>query len=382
MRKLLELPFLRDLEKGLDRRDHVIQAIIGPRQVGKTTSVLDFIERRFSGKALYVSADQVFNSDVNWLVSTWKQAESEKKALFIDEIQKVEGWSEGLKKLWDDAKRRKRLFPCVILGSSSLEIQKGISDSLTGRHRLIRAFHWNYEESKKGYGLTFDEYLKFGGYPGSYAYRDDLKEWSGYVKNSIIGTVIEKDILSQRAVRSPSLFRQAFDILVSLPAQEISFTKLLGHLQDKGNVELVKHYLHLYEGAFLILGLNKFSDSIIRTRLSSPKIVPMAPALYYLTIQSNFSSEERGRAFEALVGAQLARTQEDLYYWRDRNDEVDYVLRRGKSVWGIEVKSGRRRRTAGIQAFSKRFPKAVIVVITPENYPQFEKDPLKFLEEA
>ncbi|MEI6397424.1 MAG: DUF4143 domain-containing protein, partial [Pseudomonadota bacterium] len=200
-----------------------------------------------------------------------------------------------------------------------------------------------------------------------------------YVSTSIISTVIEKDILQYQSVKNPALFKQAFEIIMGYPAMEISYTKLLGQLQNKGNVEIIKHYLNLYQGAYLIKVLEKYSPSRIKLKSSSPKILPLAPCFYYLTHLDRFSPDEKGRVFEALVGAQLARTGEDLFYWREGKHEVDFVVRRGKSVWAIEVKSGRRRATGGLDAFLAKFPGSRGVLITFDDYLRFEADPMRYL---
>lgn len=196
----------------------------------------------------------------------------------------------------------------------------------------------------------------------------------------LILTVIEKDILQYHTVKSPALFKQAFEIIMSYPAQEISFTKLLGQLQDKGNVELIKYYLSLYEGAFLVKVLEKYSAKKIITKASTPKILPMAPCLYYLEILDEYIAEERGRVFELIVGAQLVRTDESLYYWREGNDEVDFVLKKGRKLYAIEVKSGRKKSEKGLAKFKEKFSEAKLIMITPENYKEFESNPMKFLE--
>jgi uncharacterized protein len=376
----ISLNYINELQERLTNGQSLIQVILGPRQVGKTTTVLKLIEEHFKKKAHYMSADVIFNSNILWLREQWQIAETEKKILFIDEIQKVENWAEGIKALYDEAKRKKKTVQCVLLGSSSLAIQKGLTESLTGRFQLIRAHHWNYAESKKGYDLSFEDYLKFGGYPGSYQFIN-TKDWVDYVRNSIISTVIEKDILQFRSVKSPALFKQAFDILTSYPAQEISFTKLLGQLQERGNVEIIKHYIELYEGAFLIKALEKYSGKPHLRKSSSPKILPLAPCLSYIQLLSPYKPEEEGHIFELLVGAQLVRTMENLYYWREGKHEVDFVLQRGRNLWAIEVKSGRKKNSNGLEQFKARFPNAKLVVITKDNYLRFEKDPLKFLSE-
>ena len=379
MKNIINLDFTTKLSEALALKNGLLQVIIGPRQVGKTTTVLKYLEENHSDKFLFHSADEVFNATSSWILEIWSIARSEKKILVIDEIQKCENWSAVIKKLWDEDKRNKKIFPCILLGSSSLEIQKGLTESLTGRFQLHKAYHWNYEESKKAYDLSFEDYLKFGGYPGSYNFKDRAS-WAKYVKQSIILTVIEKDILQYHAVKSPALFKQAFEIIMSYPAQEISYTKLLGQLQDKGNTELVKYYLSLYEGAFLVKVLEKYSAKKVITKSSTPKILPLAPCLYYLEILDEYKKEELGRVFELIVGAQLVRIDESLYYWREGSDEVDFVLKKGRKLYGIEVKSGRKKSQKGLEKFKDKFPEAKLIMITFENYKEFEKNPMEFLE--
>jgi predicted AAA+ superfamily ATPase len=379
MNNLVYLNFINELRRNLHARSAHLQVVLGPRQVGKTTTVLRFIREHLKDHAIYVSADETFNPAREWLTEQWVLAQQQGKVLFIDEIQKCFDWAGVLKGLYDRAKRESRPVKCVLLGSSSLDIQKGLSESLTGRFQLLRVYHWNYAESKEGYGLTFDEYLRFGGYPGSYQFLNS-PSWNDYVQNSIIGTVIDKDILLFHRIQNPALFRQAFEILTSYPAQELSYTKLLGSLQEKGNVELVKYYLSLYEGAFLIKALPKFSKKAHLKRSSSPKILPLAPCLPYLQIRDAYTPDEKGRVFEVMVGSQLVRTQEPLYYWREGSNEVDFILEVGRSIFAIEVKSGRKRSALGLNAFQAKFPGSKAVIITLENYQEFELDPLRFLK--
>ncbi len=376
----IELPFSKKVQKALSEESPFLQVIIGPRQVGKTTTTLNMLEEHFKNKYLYYSADQIFNATANWLSEIWQESRREKKILIIDEIQKIQNWSEVIKKLWDEDKRKSSFQGCVLLGSSSLDIQRGLTESLTGRFILHPAFHWNYEESDRAYKINFEQYLKYGGYPGSYQLlEEDERSWKSYVKNSIILTVIEKDILQFNTVKKPALFKQAFEIIMSYPAQEISFTKLLGQLQDGGNVELIKYYLSLYEGAYLIKVLDKYSNKKTLVKSSSPKILPMSPCLYYLEIQSEYTEIERGRVFEVIVGMQLVRTGEQIFYWREGNFEVDYILKKGKKVFAIEVKSGRKKSSLGLDKFCEKFPGSQKIIITIENYQKFEEDPMGFL---
>lgn len=379
MKKLIDLDFAKNLDRSMALKNGLLQVIIGPRQVGKTTTILKYLEEKHAGNFLFFSADEIFNANANWILEIWSVARKESKILVVDEIQKCENWSAIIKKLWDDDKKNKKNISCILLGSSSLEIQKGLTESLTGRFQLHKAFHWNFNESKNGYNLTFKEYLKIGGYPGSYQFKDK-NNWIKYVKQSIILTVIEKDILQYHTVKSPALFKQAFEMIMSYPAQEISYTKLLGQIQERGNTELIKYYLSLYEGAFLVKVLEKYSGKKIITKSSAPKILPLAPCLYYLEIQDEYEPEELGRVFELIVGAQLVRTEEDLYYWREGKDEVDFVLKKGRKLYAIEVKSGRKKSEKGLFKFSEKYSGVKTVMITFDNYQAFEKNPMLFLE--
>jgi predicted AAA+ superfamily ATPase len=225
--------------------------------------------------------------------------------------------------------------------------------------------------------MSLDDFLRYGGYPGSYALIKNKKVWDSYIKDSIIETVIGKDILTQARIKNPALFKQSFVLLSGLPAQEISYTKLLGQLQDKGNTDLIKYYIELFEGSYLFKSLPKYHPQTLRRRSSSPKIIPLCPALIdRLTYQS---AAESGRVFEAAVGARLAQVYPDLYYWRDGDYEVDYVLETKSALIAIEVKSGKKKSSKSLSEFIKKFPKTKIVFISKENFISLDKDPEAFM---
>lgn len=383
---MIKRQFIQTLSNRIKESDTLIQVLLGPRQVGKTTSIDQLKESLSEFHLHYFTTEDGISFGGAWIEDCWKRAKlsNAKNILVIDEIQKISKWSETIKKLWDaevrEITKQKRL-KVILLGSSSLEILIGLNESLTGRFELIPVYHWDYLESKEAYGITFDEYLRFGGYPGSYPFIRDPQRWRRYLNDSIIETVIGKDLLSLRSVYNPALFRQAFELLCKYPAQEISYTKLLGQLQEKGNVELIKHYLSLFEGAFLFRALKKYSGSQIRSKSSSPKILPLCTALHGATLSASDldDPEERGRLFEVAVGMLLHRLPGDLYYWRDGKFEVDYVWVNGKQVAAIEVKSGRKKSTYGLNEFSKRYKNAKTRIITPEDFQEFTRDPEKWL---
>lgn len=374
-----ERSFVAKLEKRLAAAAPLIQVLVGPRQVGKTTGLRQLLARA-SGKYHYANADDLLVSDRSWLLEQWQKAllAGDGTLLVIDEIQKVPNWSESIKSLWEAQPGRLRV---VLLGSGSLQIQGGLTESLAGRFELTRIYHWTFAELKAAFGYDLERYLLYGGYPGAVAFEDDHDRWYAYLKDAIVEAVIGKDILQNRKVANPALFRQAFEILCRYPAQEISYTKLLGQLQDKGNTDLVKYYLELYAGAFLIYSLEKYTNKAWLTRGSSPKILPACPALYTMTAGPHALAqpEQCGRVFELAVGAELLQLPGELFYWREKNAEVDFVYRYQGKLYAIEVKSGRKKSAKGLDAFTHHFPEASPVILTPDNFPQFSENPKMFL---
>ena len=363
--KIITLPKTLKLKEIIQQDNSFIHVIIGPRQVGKTTAAKQICSL-IDLPVMEVSADGELLRSPAWIKIQWDEAIINKvNLLVIDEIQKVENWSETIKELWDNQRSD---FKLVLLGSSSLEIHKGLSESLAGRYRLHNFFHWTYLETQKLSPMSLKEFLLYGGYPGSYQLLSNPVEWLDYIKYSIVEPVIGKDILSLAHVKSPALFRQCFELICSYAAQEISYTKLLGFLQNKGNTDLIKHYIELFEAAFLIKSLQKYSGKEIKKRNSSPKLLPLCPALFSITRDADYNQDDFGRAFEILVGSYLNSLPGRLYYWRERNFEVDFIYEFGKSIHAIEVKFGKNRSIKGLEKFLEKFPNAKVHLITPDNF--------------
>ena len=372
-------PFVGRLASRLEAQPRLMQVLVGPRQVGKTTGVKQIIAQA-QLPAHYANADGLLASDRNWLLEQWQQALllGEGSLLVIDEIQKVPNWPETIKALWDARPGHLRV---VLLGSSALQLQTGATESLAGRFELLRVHHWTFAELQEAFGYDLTRYLAFGGYPGAVPFEADPDRWYAYMKDAIVEAVIGKDILQNRRVANPALFRQAFQILCHYPAQEISYTKLLGQLQDKGNTDLVKTYIDMYSGAFLLHALQKYSPKAWLSRSSSPKMLPACPALYSMTagVDTASNAEQRGRAFELAVGAELLQQPGELTYWRERHDEVDFVYQYRQHLYAIEVKSGRKKSAKGLAAFCKLVPQALPVIVTPDNFAAFSADPRAYL---
>jgi uncharacterized protein len=277
--KTIKRGFTEKLQTRLAQDLNFLQVVTGPRQIGKTTG-LEQIVAQWHGTSIMVTADELRAPNRDWIDLQWQRARQlgPGTLLVIDEVQKIPQWSSSIKYLFDQDRRALKV---VLLGSASLTMQQGLKESLAGRYEILHAHHWNLHECRESLGWSLDEYLKFGGYPAAGELIADVDRWQSFMKNSIIEPVLFKDILDLASINKPALFRQTFELAMAYPAQEISLQKILGQLQDRGNVTTIKHYLELLEGAFLLKTLQKFTGSEVKKRASSPKIVPLNNGLVH-----------------------------------------------------------------------------------------------------
>lgn len=356
------------LQKRLSEPRRYIQVLAGPRQTGKTTIALQAAES-LSIPVHYVSADEPALHGTAWIEMQWQTARAnmarEGGVFILDEAQKIPGWSETVKRLWDEDTRRKNLLKVVLLGSAPLLMQQGLSESLAGRFELIRVAHWSYSEMRDAFGWSLDEYIYYGGYPGSAGFIADRSRWSDYIVHALIETTIARDVLLMTRVDKPALLRQLFQLGCSYSGQILSYQKLVGQLQDAGNTTTLAHYLSLLDGAGMLAGVQKYSGKQIRQRSSSPKLLVRntalmtAPGIETLK-EARTSGDLWGRIVESAIGAYLlnstAGSSMELFYWREGHKEVDFILKKGKRVICIEVKSGRKRESfTGLEAFAHAF---------------------------
>jgi len=346
-----------------------LQVVAGPRQVGKSTLVQQVTDE-LSVPVRHVSADEPTLRSTDWIGQQWEAARllADGKAgavLVLDEIQKIPAWSETVKRHWDEDTRKKRPIKVVLLGSAPLLIAQGLTESLAGRFETLRLPHWSFAEMRGAFDFTLDQYLYFGGYPGAAPLAHDPVRWARYIADSLIETSIARDVLLLTRVDKPALLRRLFELACRYSGQILSYTKMLGQLQDAGNTTTLAHYLDLLAGAGMVCGLPKYAGDAARSRGSSPKLQVLNTALMTVTAgvspgDAQSDREFRGRLLESAVGAHLANAAAtgecELYYWRDRGREVDFVVRSRNRLVAIEVKSGRAPQAhAGTAAFAAAF---------------------------
>jgi len=364
-------PQAAQLARRLAEPRRFIQVVAGPRQVGKTTLVLQIVQAS-KLTAQVASADEPTLRGHEWIEQQWEAARLKTKGgvtagavLVLDEVQKIPDWSEVVKRLWDADSRAGLPLKVVLLGSAPLLIQRGLTESLAGRFEVLHLPHWSYAEMREAFGWNVEQYIFHGGYPGAATLIGEPGRWARYVVDSLIETTISRDVLLLTRVDKPALLRRLFQLACSYSGQILSYQKMLGQLQDAGNTTTLAHYLDLLAGAGMVTGLQKYAGESVRQRGSSPKLQVLNTAL--MTAPSGLVLEEArrdpelwGRLVESAIGAHLANAAAvgdcEVFYWRDRNREVDYVVRTGAILTAIEVKTGRSRDTlAGMGAFAEAF---------------------------
>lgn len=375
------------LKSRLEEPRRFIQVLVGPRQVGKTTLLGQLLEE---AQMPYhsVSADDIGATGRVWLEQQWEIArlkcrmQSAASFLFvIDEVQKLPQWSEAVKACWDADTRADIPIKLLLSGSSGLLLQQGLTESLMGRFEVIYAPHWSFSEMEAAFGVSAEQYAWFGGYPGAAALMSEEARWKRYVLDALVEPSIARDVLSLTRVDKPALLRRLFELGCQYSAQALSYNKMLGQLTDAGNTTTLAHYLKLLDAAGLLAGLEKYHGSTVQQRKSSPKFQVYNTALLSaqwpeFLAEALLSPERWGRVVESAIGAHLLNYARQsgarLYYWREGDEEVDFVLeQRGRTI-ALEVKSGRMRSTSGMAAFQRHFAPQRIYLVGKEGLPWAE----------
>ena len=372
-------PQASELARRLKEPRRFIQVVSGARQVGKTTLALQVAER---SKLPYhvASADEPTLRGPGWIESQWEEArllaDSAKRKgalLVLDEVHKVPHWAGTVKHLWDEDTRKKTLVKTVLLGSAPLLIGRGLTESLAGRFEILHMPHWSFPEMRTAFGWDLQQYLFYGAYPGAAPLVKQPFRWSRYILDSLIETTVSRDVLLLSRVDKPALLRRLFELGCAYSGQILSYTKMTGQLQDAGNTTTLAHYLDLLAGAGVLTGLPKYAGDTARRQRSSPKFQVFNTAL--ITAQSGMTQAEAfadrefwGRLTESAVGAHLLNASVggecELFYWRERNREVDFVVKRGRKLLAIEVKSGRTTTSLpGMEAFANSFKPGRLLIV-------------------
>jgi uncharacterized protein len=355
-----------------------IQILTGPRQVGKTTLLLELAEA-FGDQAVYAAGDDPDADLPGFWERSWAEAEdrAQKRTalLLLDEVHRISDWAAKLKGAWDRIRRKKIPLHVVVTGSSALRVASGSRESLAGRFERLTLSHWPASALASTFGLPAEKaaynLVRFGSYPGSVAFAEQPARWRSYVRESIIEPAIGRDMLALGVVRKPALLRQIFAVAVGTPAQIISLQKMQGQLQDGGALETVAHYLALLQDAYLIAPLEKYATQVIRRRAAPPKIVVLNNALLSAMHPDGAPDPKKdssrfGQWVENACLAFAVNQNQQVSYWREEPIEVDGVFEGSWGKWAVEIKTGRFTMSdlRGLLEFCRRYPSFQPLVLT------------------
>ena len=366
---MFERALVEILTSRINEKRGFIQIVMGPRQTGKSTAVNQTL-KKLPFSLVQHSFDSVRTSNAQQLERKWLEAralqeQSSVVILFFDEIQMVDQWSSLVKKYWDEDTRDERDIRVILTGSSSLLIKKGLKESLAGRFEILHSTHWEYLECLEAFDYTLEEFLYFGGYPGAAQLKADENRWYDYIRNAIVEPTLTKDLIEMEDIRKPALMRALFELGASYSSQELSYRKILGQLDDKGNAATAASYLTHLSNAGLLSGIQKYSEKALAIKSSSPRLLTHDTSLMVVESGQDRQSllgdpERKGHLVETAVGAYLlARGRKEgfnLYWWRKENKEVDFIVKKGQKRTAIEVKSGRAKGRKGLDAFLAQYP--------------------------
>lgn len=381
--ELYKRDIFQQLTDNLAEPRKFIQVLVGPRQVGKTTLIRQILPL-FKGRAHYVSADEPSLQAQTWLLQQWMVARQLAKTakqdtlLVVDEVQKIADWPRLVKQLWDEDTMQACPLKVVVLGSAPLLMQQGLTESLAGRFEVIHATHWRFTEMQQAFDWNLQQYIYFGGYPGAVSLIHDIERWAYYIRESLIETTLARDILLMVRIDKPALLRRLFQAGSHYSTKIVSYQKILGQLQDAGNTTTLSHYLKLLNQASMLTGLEKYAGQEVRKRGSSPKFQVYNNA--FLSAQNNYSFAEAahnpaywGQLVESAVGAHLLNetigSLIEVYYWREANAEVDFVLKKGDKVVALEVKSNVTEKISAMTAFNKAFKPYKLLQVGGQGMP-------------
>lgn len=355
-----------------------IQLLTGPRQVGKTTLLLEIADR-FGDRAVYAAGDEPDAALPGFWERRWAEIEERAKSgtavLLLDEVHRFSGWGERLKSQWDRVRRRRIPIHVVATGSSALRVATGSRESLAGRFERLTLSHWPAKALVEAFHLppreAVHDLVRFGSYPGAVEFQKDFVRWRAYVRDAIIEPAIGRDVLALGAVRRPALLRQVFAVAVASPAQIISLQKLQGQLQDSGALETVAHYLALLQDAYLIAALEKYSLQAHRRRASPPKLITLNNALLTAMHPNGapdpvVEPDRFGLCVENACLAFAINQGQQVSYWREEPLAIDALFDGSWGKWAVEVKTGRFDTLAlrGLLEFCRRNPAYKPLVIT------------------
>ena len=381
--------FPRALTDRVDIKSKEVVDIVGPRRSGKS-SVMKLLVRKVkdNGRWLYVNFEDPFFVENNYpqvieeLVETYTEYfGGAPKFLFFDEIQSIKNWETAVRKLRDSEH-----FKIFITGSSSKLLSSELSTLLSGRHLSYQLLPLSFSEYLSFHNVEiadekdvmlksgalskyFSEYLKIGGFPEA-VLSDNLELLKQYYND-----IVQKDIVARYDVRDKDVLEKMGVFLFSNSAKILSVAALsrtynLSH-------QTAVNYIEYFKDAFLLFDLPQFSYSLKTTQKAFKKMYAVDTGMANAVSMS--FSEDRGRMLENAVFLHLKRVGGDLYYYKGKSGEVDFVVKRVDGglgliqvCWGLSDIKTKEREVASLTTAMKNLRVTDATIVTFDERGEIE----------
>jgi len=377
---IIEREILKDIENYIGKKQ--IIAISGLRRVGKTTLlhwIIGNLLKTINPKdILYFSFDDFKEIELNNILETSLELTGKTpKYIFFDEIQKVENWSEKIKRIYDN--KKVKIF---LSGSESLFIKKYTKETLAGRifefklkplsfkeYLSFKGIKKDYNIHQKKIILMLNHYLLIGGFP-ELVEEKDTKIVRKYIRESIIDKIIFKDIPDLFDLEDPSLLNTLLEIIIDNPGMILELNEVSKELGISR--QTLSKYLFYLEVSQLIKKIYNYS----KNRSTSEKKLKK----YYLGFHCSAIAYKNDELYISKVVENLCVLHTDAeFFWRTpQKDEVDIVLEERKIQIPIEIKYGNKPNKKSVLKLMKKYnlKKGYIVTKEIENKGEVEFIPL------
>ncbi|HIH31171.1 TPA: ATP-binding protein [Candidatus Woesearchaeota archaeon] len=343
--------YLEMIENWLSRPEIII--IKGVRRSGKST-ILKQIASRLR-KAVYVNFDDYrllpyLNIDLlEEIIKTYRDA----KYFFFDEIQKIPKFESWLRTHYDIKSHKK----FIISGSNISLLSPKLGTVLTGRNITFEIFPLNYQEFKAFKGGSFEQYIKFGGFPEIVLEKNEEKKMQLLMQ--YFNDILLRDILEKHQIAPTQQFKAMAQYIIANTGLKISANKLAKELGI--NSRTAENYLSHMVDAYLIFEVPYFSYS------AKTKYLADRASKYYCIdngLTSALSAKtNKGHLFEAITAQALRRNNQELYYWSGKK-EVDFIQK--QTAYQVSLTTINESAFSELKECFKHIEKTV--AITPNNF--------------
>jgi len=353
--------------------------LYGPRRVGKTTLVNDFLSKT----NLKYKLDSGDNIRVQQILSSQDfdkilDYTSGYQLLAIDEAQQISNIGMGLKILVDQNPN----LIIIATGSSSFDLSQKVGEPLTGRKKIIILYPFSQLELLDIYNKyelkeKLENFLIFGSYP-DVVLAKNRNEKIEFLEE-LVNSYLLKDILTLEKIKSS---QQLLDLL-KLIAFQVGSLVSLNELakQIKLDVKTVARYLDILEKSFIIKKVTGFSRNLRKEIVKKSKYYFLDNGIRNAVISQFNKLTDRndvGFLFENFMFSERLKNNAyknkfgSIYFWRTYDgQEIDLIEERDGNLIGFEFKWSSKSKEKTPQDWKMNYPDASYKIINKENYLKF-----------